>query len=134
METDPSVLEAIQACLVDKQPYWLVDDIYYKAACNWNGVFLPDLLVNDKGHFYVHEGKGVFKKPVSQKDRFLYHDSTRILAPRIVFCTFTKNHRGTLGECEDDFYFTTQNRNNDNISVDNLIFNNRRECCFKTDT
>ena len=59
-------------------------------------------------------------KPVSQKDRYLYHDSTRIHAPRIVF-PFTKTHPGLSGESEVGFYFITRNENKQEIGINNLI-------------
>ena len=122
LETDPRIMDAVELCLTDKQAYARVDGVFYKPARNWGGIFLPGLVVNDKGHFYVmSEGKGIFKKPVSQKDRFIYHDSMRILAPRIVFCTFSKHHPGLLGESEDDYIFVTRNKNKHNVGIDNLI-------------
>ena len=88
---------------------------------NWKVTVLPGLVVTTTGHFFVLNVAGVFRKPVSMKDRCLYHDSIRTHAPRIVFSTFTKRHPGLNGEAEDDFYFMSRNGNKYKIGVDNLI-------------
>jgi hypothetical protein len=51
-------------------------DVFYKCARNWKGTVLPGLVVSTRGHFFVIHVGGVFRKPVSMKDRFLYHDSS----------------------------------------------------------
>ena len=120
-ETDEDILRGVNACLVNNEPFWFTGGVFYKCARNWDGLILPGLVVTDKGHFFLQvEGKGVFRKPVSTKDRFLYHDSMRILAPRIVFCSFAKDHPGLHGESEEEYYFKTCNGSKYNLSIDNL--------------
>ena len=114
-------MRGVNACLVNNEPFWFTGGVFYKCARNWDGLILPGLVVTDKGHFFLQvEGKGVFRKPVSTKDRFLYHDSMRILAPRIVFCSFAKDHPGLHGESEEEYYFKTCNESKYSLSIDNL--------------
>ena len=96
-------------------------DVFYKCARNWVGFVLPGLVVSTKGYFFVVNVAGVFRKPVSMKDRCLYHDSMRIHAPRIVFSTFTKGHPGLNDEAAEAFYFMSRNGNKYQIGIDNLI-------------
>ena len=117
---DESLSGIVQKVLTEGLPV-KEGDVFYKCARNWQGVVLPGLVVTTKGHFFAVNVAGVFRKPVSMKDRCLYHDSMRIHAPRIVFSTFTKGHPGLNGEAEDDFYFMSRNRNKYNIGIDNLI-------------
>ena len=96
-------------------------DVFYKCVRNWVGFVLPGLVVSTKGHFFVVNVAGVFRKPVSMKDRCLYHDSMRIHAPRVVFATFTKGHPGLNDEAAESFYFMSRNGNKYQIGIDNLI-------------
>ena len=59
-------------------------------------------------------------KPVSQKDRFIYHDSCRISAPKLVYCSFIKNHPGLEGADEDDYRIHNLNGHWYDSSIDNL--------------
>ena len=119
---DETICGIIEKVLSEKKP---VKDgkVFYKCARNWEGIILPGLVVTTQGFFYVCCNQGIFMKPVSQKDRFLYHDSMRIHAPRIVLSTFTKGHPGLNGESEECFYFTTRNGSKHQIGIDNLICN-----------
>ena len=64
------------------------EGVFYKCAKNWHGVVQKGLVVSSSGHFFVHcSGKGTYVKTVSQKDRFVYHDSCRINAPKLVYCS-----------------------------------------------
>ena len=119
---DETICGIIEKVLSEKKPV-KDGEVFYKCARNWEGIILPGLVVTTQGFFYVCCDQGIFMKPVSQKDRFLYHDSMRIHAPRIVFSTFTKGHPGLNGESEESFYFTSRNGSKHQIGIDNLICN-----------
>ena len=59
-------------------------------------------------------------KAVSQKDRFVYHDSCRISAPKLVYCSFVKDHPGLHGSDEDDFRIHHFNGQMHDLDIDNL--------------
>ena len=77
--------------------------------------------MSSNGDFFVHCGeKGTYVKTVSQKDRFVYHDSCRINAPKLVYCSFVKNHPGLQGADEDDYRIHNFNGQLYDLSIDNL--------------
>ena len=95
--------------------------VFYKCVKNWVGQIQKGLVVNSNGEFFVHSSeKGSYKKTVSQKDRFLYHDSLRINAPRLVYSTFVKNHPGLNGFAEGDYKIIHLNGQWYDLSIDNL--------------
>jgi len=78
--------------------------------------------VSSNGEFFVHDKRrGTFQKSVSNKDRFIYHDGCRINAPKLVYCSFTKNHPGLNGEAEEKYRIFQSNKIKGDLRVDNLI-------------
>ena len=95
--------------------------MFFKCAQNWYGEIQKGLVVNTDGEFFVHyEGKGTFSKTVLQKDRHIYHDSYRICARALVYCTFIKNHPGLQGELHSDYKICHINGRLYDLSIDNL--------------
>ena len=105
-----------------EQAHFNHNNVFYKLAKNWEGEIQKGLVVSSNGDFFVHDKKrGTFKKPVSNKDRFIYHDGCRINAPKLVYCSFTKNHPGLNGESEDKYRIFQSNKIKGDLRVDNLI-------------
>ena len=72
-------------------------------------------------YFFVHcAGKGTYMKTVSQKDRFLYHDSCRINASKLACRSFVKNHSGLQGEAEEHYHILHINGHKYDLSIDYL--------------
>ena len=110
----------IQKVLQDEIPY-NYEGVFYKCAKNWVGTIQKGLVVSSDGLFSVHcAGKGMYLKNVSQKDRFVYHDSCRINASKLVYCSFAKNHPGLQGEAEEDSCILNINGQIYDLSIDNL--------------
>ena len=110
----------IQKVLQDEIPY-NYEGVFYKCAKNWVGTIQKGLVVSSDGLFSVHcAGKGMYLKNVSQKDRFVYHDSCRINASKLVYCSFVKNHPGLQGEAEEDYRIHNFNGPLYDLSIDNL--------------
>ena len=114
---DQSLCDIIERVLCEQRPF-KNGVLQMCKELEWG--YTPWLGWNNKGRLFVYTNQCIFRKPVSQKDRFLYHDSTRIHAPRIVF-PFTKTHPGLSGESEVGFYFITRNENKQEIGINNLI-------------
>ena len=84
-------------------------------------VFKKVFVVNSDGDFFVYNvRKGTYKKAVSQKDSFLYHDSCCINASKLVYCTFVKNHPGLNGTDEEDYKIIHLNGKLYDLRIDNL--------------
>ena len=114
-----TVCNIVQKVLHDESPH--KNDVFFKCAQNWTGEIQKGLVGNTNGEFFVHyEGKGTFIKTVSQKDRHIYHDAYRILAPRLVYCSFVKNHPGLQGESESDYKICHINGRHYDMNIDNL--------------
>ena len=111
LEVHDETIKAIVQKVLMEEKSLKKGDVFYTCARNWGGLILPGLVVTTQGHFYVCSEYGVFRKPVSQKDRLLYHDYMHIHAPIIVFATFTTGHPGLNGESQEVFHFSTRNRN-----------------------
>ena len=117
---DQGVCAIVQKVLQEERPC-KYDNVFFKCARNWSGDIQKGLVVNTNGSFFIlHEGKGVFTKVVSQKDRYIYHDCFRICARKLVYCTFVKNHPGLQGESDDSYKICHINGRQYDLSIDNL--------------
>ena len=98
------------------------NNVFFKPAKNWEGEVQKGLVVNSNGEFFVHDKRrGTFQKPVSNKDRFIYYNGCRINAPKLVYCSFTKNHPGLSGEPEEKYRIFQSNKKKTDLRIDNLI-------------
>ena len=117
---DETISHIVESILRTQQTY-KHNGLFFKVAKNWSGVIQKGLVVTSDGDFFVFQkDKGAYMKPVSQKDRFLYHDACKIHAPKLVYCSFIKNHPGLEGADEEDYRIYNNNGRWYDLNIDNL--------------
>ena len=117
---DETISHIVESALRTKQTY-NHNGLFFKVAKNWSGIIQKGLVVTSDGDFFVFQkDKGAYMKPVSQKDRFLYHDACKIHAPKLVYCSFIKNHPGLEGADEEDYRIYNNNGRWYDLNIDNL--------------